>query len=406
MTSILTNNGAMVALQTLKSINSNLADTQNQISTGKDVSSAKDNSAVWAISKVMEADVSGFKAISDSLSLGESTVAVGRNAAETTTDLLTEIKNKITSSQEANVDRGKIQGDISALTDQIEAVVGAAQFNGLNLIDGSAASPVKVMASLDRASDGSVTTRTIDVNAQNLSQTAATAGGLGGADPTTAATVAAGATEVVATFTSTDANAVDAGRTFQGGIAGMSADVTYVAGEGDSLNDVNKEMALRLNVQAAKDGLDVSFAVNDSGDIEMTNNTDADIAVAAADFAEALDNGTESDGVAGGKLDMLAGIDVSTENGAKAAMVAVEGLIQNSIDAAASFGSVENRISIQNDFVGKLSDSMKAGIGSLVDANMEEASAKLKALQTQQQLGVQSLSIANQAPGAIMSLFR
>ncbi|WP_299654724.1 flagellin [uncultured Jannaschia sp.] len=406
MTSILTNNGAMVALQTLKSINSNLADTQNQISTGKDVSSAKDNSAVWAISKVMEADVSGFKAISDSLSLGESTVAVGRNAAETTTDLLTEIKNKITSSQEANVDRGKIQGDISALTDQIEAVVGAAQFNGLNLIDGSAASPVKVMASLDRASDGSVTTRTIDVNAQNLSQTAATAGGLGGADPTTAATVAAGATEVVATFTSTDANAVDAGRTFQGGIAGMSEDVTYVAGEGDSLNDVNKEMALRLNVQAAKDGLDVSFAVNDSGDIEMTNNTDADIAVAAADFAEALDNGTESDGVAGGKLDMLAGIDVSTENGAKAAMVAVEGLIQNSIDAAASFGSVENRISIQNDFVGKLSDSMKAGIGSLVDANMEEASAKLKALQTQQQLGVQSLSIANQAPGAIMSLFR
>ena len=406
MTSILTNNGAMVALQTLKSINSNLADTQNQISTGKDVSSAKDNSAVWAISKVMEADVSGFKAISDSLSLGESTVAVGRNAAETTTDLLTEIKNKITSSQEANVDRAKIQGDISALTDQIEAVVGAAQFNGLNLIDGSAASPVKVMASLDRASDGSVTTRTIDVNAQNLSQTAATAGGLGGADPTTAATVAAGATEVVATFTSTDANAVDAGRTFQGGIAGMSADVTYVAGEGDSLNDVNKEMALRLNVQAAKDGLDVSFAVNDSGDIEMTNNTDADIAVAAADFAEALDDGTESDGVAGGKLDMLAGIDVSTENGAKAAMVAVEGLIQNSIDAAASFGSVENRISIQNDFVGKLSDSMKAGIGSLVDANMEEASAKLKALQTQQQLGVQSLSIANQAPGAIMSLFR
>ncbi len=45
-------------------------------------------------------------------------------------------------------------------------------------------------------------------------------------------------------------------------------------------------------------------------------------------------------------------------------------------------------------------------MGSLVDADMEEASAKLKALQTQQQLGVQSLSIANQAPGAIMSLFR
>lgn len=59
MTSILTNNGAMVALQTLSSINSDLTETQNQISTGKEVDSAKDNSAIWAISKVMESDVAG-----------------------------------------------------------------------------------------------------------------------------------------------------------------------------------------------------------------------------------------------------------------------------------------------------------------------------------------------------------
>ena len=84
MSSILTNNGAMVALQTLRGINRNLADTQNAIATGKDVSSAKDNAAVWAISKVMESDVSGFKAISDNLGLGQSTVAVARQAAETT----------------------------------------------------------------------------------------------------------------------------------------------------------------------------------------------------------------------------------------------------------------------------------------------------------------------------------
>ncbi|MCW8842989.1 MAG: flagellin, partial [Rhodobacteraceae bacterium] len=80
MSSILTNSSAMVALQTLKSVNSNLADTQNEISTGKRVATAKDNSAVWAISKVMESDVNGFKAISESLSLGQSTVAVARQA--------------------------------------------------------------------------------------------------------------------------------------------------------------------------------------------------------------------------------------------------------------------------------------------------------------------------------------
>ncbi|MCA3557094.1 MAG: flagellin, partial [Rhodobacter sp.] len=69
MSSILTNTSSMVALQTLRSINANLAKTQDEISTGKTVSSSKDNAAVWAISKVMEADVKGFKGISDSLSL-------------------------------------------------------------------------------------------------------------------------------------------------------------------------------------------------------------------------------------------------------------------------------------------------------------------------------------------------
>ena len=53
-----------------------------------------------------------------------------------------------------------------------------------------------------------------------------------------------------------------------------------------------------------------------------------------------------------------------------------------------------------------LAISLTAGIGSLVDADMEEASARLQALQVQQQLGVQALSIANQAPQTIMSLFR
>ena len=161
MSSILTNNSAMVALQTLKSINGNLADTQSMIATGKSVSSAKDNAALWSISKVMESDVKGFKAISDSLSLGESTVAVARNAAETISDLLTDIKGKIVNAQESNVDRSKLQTDIKALTDQIKSVVGAAQFNGTNLVDGSATSPnangnsgIDILSSLDRGGRG------------------------------------------------------------------------------------------------------------------------------------------------------------------------------------------------------------------------------------------------------------
>ncbi|MCX7286984.1 MAG: flagellin, partial [Rhodobacterales bacterium] len=178
MSSILTNTSAMVALQTMKGINANLNKTQADISTGKSVASAKDNAAVWAISKVMESDVQGFKGISDSLSVGSATLTVARNASESVTKLLTEMKGKIVASQAENVDRAKIQTDVDALTAQIESVVGAAQFNGLNLVDGSRTS-VNVLSSLDRSATG-VTSSNITVTAQNLSTDAGatlTAGG-------------------------------------------------------------------------------------------------------------------------------------------------------------------------------------------------------------------------------------
>lgn len=294
MSSILTNNGAMVALQTLQGINKNMAKTQSEISTGKSVASAKDNAAVWAISKVMESDVKGFEGIKDSLSLGESTVAVARNASESITDLLTEIKGKVVASQEENVDRAKLQTDIVALRDQIAGVVSSAQFNGLNMTDGSAANPVSVLSSLDRSGSG-VTANTIDVATVNFDQTTGNGGLLDGLDA--------------------------------------------------------------LDVTLADGGVDL-----------------------------------DSDG--------------TNESGAEVALENIEGWIQNSIDAAASFGSAEKRISIQSEFVGKLTDSLKSGIGSMVDANMEEVSARLQALQVQQQLGAQSLSIANQAPQSLLSLFR
>jgi len=146
MSSILTNNSAMVALQTMKKINSNMAATQSEISTGKSVANAKDNAAVWAISKVMESDVKGFKGISDSLNLGSSTVAVAREAAETVTELLTEMKGKIVAAKEGNVDRAKIQTDVVKLREQITSVVGAAQFNGLNLVNGTAGGSVSILS--------------------------------------------------------------------------------------------------------------------------------------------------------------------------------------------------------------------------------------------------------------------
>ena len=283
MSSILTNNSAMVALQTMKTINNDLGKVQGQISTGLEVGSAKDNAAVFAISEVMKSDVAGFEAISDSLALGSSTVAVASSAAESIGDTLTEIKTKIVSAQESNVDRGKLDAEIKSLVDQVTSVVGAAQFNGLNLLDGSAGASLDILSSLDRDSAGAVTTGKINV------------------------------------------------------------------------------------------------------DLSATN----------------LDTAT------GGGLEALTTLDITTDDTSRAAALAsIETMVNTVIDAQATFGTAESRIESQSDFLSKLTDSFTSGIGSLVDADMEDASAKLSALQVQQQLSTQALSIANSAPQQLLSLFR
>jgi flagellin len=511
MSSILTNTSAMVALQTLKGINMNLNRTQAEISTGKSVATAKDNAAVWAISKVMESDVKSFKGISDSLSLGSSTIAVAREASETITDLLTEIKGKIVAAQEENVDREKIQTDIVALRDQISSVVGAAQFNGLNLVSGM--EDVNILASLDRSGSGLVTASNITVARQDMTTGAGTYGTgtslaanaavLNGAtavasagetaEVTFAGAWAAGDTAqltvagVAVNFTATTASVTDAATFFAGAInalglegvtaantAGVltitstrafeglavtqtattagggtsnitavngaapsgtntasastvrqraeqlsfstsaqvnegdgyrvtvgTASYSYVAGAGESMEDVARGLKIAIDSsgpagvssRVTQDATTGAWLLN----IDNDGTTGASLALSATGNA----GGTASGGLFG-----LDSIDVRTNGGADSALDNIETMINRAIDASAAFGSAQKRIGIQNDFVGKLTDAMKAGIGSLVDADMEEASARLQALQVQQQLATQALSIANQQPQSILSLFR
>ena len=281
MSSILTNNSAMVALQTLKSINGDLSKTQSMISTGKEIASAKDNSAIWAISKVMESDVAGFKAISDSLSLGESTVAVASAGAEQIVETLKEMKQLAVAAQSENVDFTKIQADMDEKAAQVASIVAASQFNGANLlatdVDGNGGTGLNVLSSLDRVGTAAPTPTLITVD-----------------------------------------------------------------------------------------------SVDFEADVDLVGNLTAitDTATAATALGE------------------------------------LETFLTTAIDGAAALGASAKRIDSQNTFVSKLSDALKSGIGTMIDADMEEASARLQALQVQQQLGVQSLSIANQAPQTILSLFR
>jgi len=92
MSSVNTNKGAMVALETLRGINKSLGSVQSQISTGKKIASSTDNAAIWSIATVMESDVKSFGQVSDSLNLGSATVGVARSASEQVTSLLQEAK--------------------------------------------------------------------------------------------------------------------------------------------------------------------------------------------------------------------------------------------------------------------------------------------------------------------------
>ncbi len=446
MSSILTNSSAMVALQTLRGINKNLAQTQSEISTGKSVGSARDNAAVWAISKTMESDVNGFRAISDSLALGQSTVAVARQAAETTTDLLTQMKGLIVAAQEENVDRAKIQTDIVALREQISSVINAAQFNGLNLVNGSSTQAVNVLSSLDRDSNGNVNAANISVARQSLSvsgtpatqtigttqvgTTPADRDALFSVPGVDTQTMHGGpvtwATANTAEVTSGNDITLTVGQAYNGasfqialtGINVLMQDGTqtvgnrvfsYVAGPNDGVADVASNMVDQLNAffaaaTPANGAGDPSYvaSLGTNGQIVIENDSGAAMRVGAAVSA----GGTPGAAGGAGGLQALQTINVTTNSGADAALAMIDDLIEVSVNAAAGFGSAQARIDTQAEFIQNLMDSLTSGIGSLVDADMEAASARLQALQVQQQLATQSLSIANQQPQNILALFR
>ncbi|MEM6466711.1 MAG: flagellin, partial [Pseudomonadota bacterium] len=183
-----------------------------------------------------------------------------------------------------------------------------------------------------------------------------------------------------------------------------ASDLVYVAREGDTAQTVGEALAAAYATYATANSLDTNVlgvTATSTGLTVTSGVTDANDTVAVR-----VDTVTSANNVAGGGLEALGTMDISTETGADAALAEIENLIQTAIDAAAEFGTGEKRLEIQNEFINKLSDSMKSGIGALVDADMEAASARLQALQVQQQLGIQSLSIANQAPQNILSLFR
>ncbi|MEF2552030.1 flagellin [Aurantimonas sp. A2-1-M11] len=140
-------------------------------------------------------------------------------------------------------------------------------------------------------------------------------------------------------------------------------------------------------------------------DIDITSTELFD----AADQTGVLD-ATFTTGGVGAAVVSVSTLDITTagldDTDIDSMISAVDTAVQSMTTAASNLGAAKNRMDIQSEFVSNLRDSIEKGVGTLVDADMTEESTRLKALQTQQQLGVQALSIANNSSQSLLSLFR
>jgi flagellin len=254
--SINVNVGAMVALQNLNASNKMLDVTQNRVSTGLKVSSAKDNGAIFAIATNQRAEMGALNSVIQSQQRGQSIVDVALAAGDTVVAALTEMKSLAVAIEAggSSATITALENDYDALQDEIDKALAGANFDGVNLW-----------------TDGAVTSVITDTS----------------------------------------------GGTFSIGIA------------------------------AASDGT-------------PTAETAAAVQTAIDAFTADL----------------------------------------------ATLGTQSKSLDRQVTFTSKLQDAVEAGIGNLVDADLAKESARLTALQTKQQLGVQALSIANSSSSILVSLFR
>jgi flagellin len=133
--------------------------------------------------------------------------------------------------------------------------------------------------------------------------------------------------------------------------------------------------------------------------------TTATYDIASYALFDSINAGVGTDGILGSVMSIDLTTITSTDDIA-AMLTTVETALSQLTDAGAALGALTTRVDLQTAYAGKLSDAIDEGVSRLVDADMEEESAKLSALQTQQQLAVQSLSIANSSSQNILSLFQ
>lgn len=381
MSSINTNTAAMAAIRSLSTIAKDMATTQARVESGLRIGKANDDPAVFAIAQNMRADLRGMTAVKDSLAFGVAALSTARDAATKISDELAKLKQTITQGQQQGLSATQMNNQITAALANIDAYATTANFNGVNLLTGGGALTIV----------RDITGNTTSVNAVDLQSGASglnltglqvSSGGFKLTFDNTLAivdgdgvTVTVGSTDFIFEFN-------DAGSTGLNAAAASGKVVRQI--DIDTSSESNQQILGKLITAMQAEGINASF--NNDGEIVIAN---------ASDVQLGTDSTTASTGMTVGNITSATG-----------AIAQVEGAIDVVGDALASLGASLQQIEGLQDFNQKLMDSVKEGLGALVDADLAEESARLSSLQTRQQLATQSLAIANQQSQALLSLFR
>ncbi|XCD42477.1 flagellin [Candidatus Liberibacter asiaticus] len=451
MTSILTNHSAMSASQKLRDINYNLEVVQDRVSSGLRVSDAADNAAYWSIAQIMKSDNGALSAVSDAIGLGSSKVDIAKAGMSKAIDVMSTIKNKITAGVERGTDSKSIQSEITQLQSQLRDIARGSSFNGENWLrtdlGSSTASIAKsVIGSFIRDDNGKVQITTIDyyldpetvlldsstdgteryslldrnhkikVEPQVLKDIDVSVYDASGTISTKkfklATTSGAWLKAANATFDQAKGiatipvplPAAPAAPNTTSGTSGSKS--PSVAASATYIRMGNSDIWVRATTKNSitSDPGYTNSTVAKVGNTHYYVDTESTTLDSRKDLPKEIDSGYSMVTL---NITRHANTDAYNEKLAMEEMVSfIDTQIKCATAAAGKIGSISSRIHLQEDFIKLMRDAVEKGVGRLVDADMASESTRLSALQTQQQLAVQALSIVNNSTARILSLFR
>jgi flagellin len=400
MLSVNTNYSAMVALQNLNATNAELEGVQNRINTGFKVSSAKDNGAVFAIAEGQRTRVTSIATVTDGIDRASSAINVGLAAGESIGKILKDMKTKAVAAQAEDLSpqqRAAYQVEFDALRAQIDQIANSATFNGINLVSAGGSNLNVLMSDLSTGTAGrQVASTPIAGIVPGLSAYVVGADGSIAANDTTGFQLnGVDIGQVTITATMTVQQYIDGVST----ATGNRVTASY--------NQTNGQFTYR-SAEAVVGTNELAVTSGTAGNASTWLGHGGTAAAAtAATVTTVVNNLDFTVGGAGALSAISTAANLLTSTGSSTTTAGNIDTALNTLNQQlASMGSQSKALEVQRTFLVSLSDTVEKGIGNLVDADLAKESAKLQSLQIKQQLGAQALSIANQSPQVILSLFR